>query len=460
MSAALKPYAEYRESGVEWLGRVPSHWAVVRSKRVFREVDDRGSKGTEPHLAMSQKFGLVPSADLATKHLRSASYAGAKRCLPGDIVLNRLKAHLGVFARANHRGVVSPDYTVLRSYGDVEPRYFEYTYRSTAFRGELRKSVKGIVEGFWRLYSADLGRLMVPAPPHEEQRRIADFLDAYTAQIHRLIAAKRRTIAALIERKQAIIEGLLGAGVGQASRSVLHPVVGQMPGHWRVARLKDWCEVNARTLPESTPKDYTFDYFDISVVGTGVLTGDPQSMTFETAPSRARRRLAPNDILISTVRTYLKAIYFFQGWPCEAIASTGFAVLSPKAGVLPELMAYALMTPRFIDVVISRSAGVAYPAIAETRLSALHLALPTDGAEQQLILNTIKADTQLVDEAIAKERSQIDLILEYRDSLIAAVVTGRLDVRDAAIPVVEGNDFADDTATDDEDLEGTLDAVD
>lgn len=123
-------------------------------------------------------------------------------------------------------------------------------------------------------------------------------------------------------------------------------------------------------------------------------------------------------------------------------------------------MAYALMTPRFIDVVISRSAGVAYPAIAETRLSALHLALPTDGAEQQLILNTIKADTQLVDEAIAKERSQIDLILEYRDSLIAAVVTGRLDVRDAAIPVVEGNDFADDTATDDEDLEGTLDAVD
>jgi type I restriction enzyme S subunit len=459
VSAALKAYPDYRDSGVDWLGRVPAHWEVVRSKRVFREVDDRATDGTEPHLAMSQKFGLVPSADLATKHLRSASYAGAKRCLPGDIVLNRLKAHLGVFARANHRGVVSPDYTVLRSDGDVEPRYFEYTYRSTAFRGELRKSVKGIVEGFWRLYSADLGRLMVPAPPPEEQRRIADFLDAYTAQVHRLVAAKRRTISALIERKQAIIEGLLGASVGKTSATVRHAEVGDVQEHWHVARLKDWCDVNAHTLPESTPGDYTFDYFDISAVGMGVLTGEPQAMTFDAAPSRARRRLAPNDILISTVRTYLKAIYFFQGWPRDAIASTGFAVLTPKAGVLPELLAYALMTPRFINVVISRSVGVAYPAIAETRLSALHLALPPDESEQHLILNAIKADTKVVDEAIAKERSQIDLILEFRDTLVAAVVTGQLDVRGAEVATIDAPDLSV-LPSDEEDMEDALEQVD
>lgn len=460
MSAALKAYPEYRNSGVDWLGRVPAHWTVMRSKRVFHEIDDRGGDGTEPHLAMSQKFGLVPSADLATKHLRSASYAGAKRCFPGDIVLNRLKAHLGVFARANHQGVVSPDYTVLRSSGEVEPRYFEYTYRCTAFRGELRKSVKGIVEGFWRLYSADLGRLFVPAPPPDEQRRIADFLDAYTAQVQLLIAAKRRTIAALIERKQAIIEGLLGRGIGRGAATSRHLETGETPAHWRVARLKDWCAVNASTLPESTPGGYSFDYFDISVVGTGVLTGEPQPLTFDGAPSRARRRLAPNDILISTVRTYLKAIYFFEDWPRDAVASTGFAVLTPKAGVLPELLAYALMTPRFIDVVISRSVGVAYPAIAETRLSALHLELPIDGAEQRSILASIKADTKLVDEAIAKERSQIDLILEYRDSLVAAVVMGRLDVREAKIAAVEGDDPADEPAAVDEDMEDALDAVD
>jgi type I restriction enzyme S subunit len=341
----------------------------------------------------------------------------------------------------------------------MDGRYYDRLLRTETYRAEYVRRSTGITTSRLRLYPPKFLSMPLVQPPLEEQRQIADFLDAYIIQVSRLITAKRRTIAALIERKQAIIEGLLGAGVWHASESVYHPVLGKIPRHWRVARLKDWCDVNARTLPESTPGDYTFDYFDISVVGTGVLTGEPQTMAFEAAPSRARRQLAPNDILISTVRTYLKAIYFFRDWPRDAIASTGFAVLSPKAGVLPELMAYALMTPRFIDLVISRSVGVAYPAIAETRLSALHLALPPDESEQHLILRTIKEDTMLVDEAIAKERSQIDLILEYRDAFVAAVVTGGLDVRAATILTIDDSDL-DDAKIDEEDLEDSLDEVD
>jgi len=462
VSAALKPYPEYRDSGVDWLGQVPSHWIVDRAKAQFREVDERSKAGHEELLSVSHKTGVTPRRFKTITMFQAESYAGYKLARSGDLVVNTMWAWMAALGVSQHDGIVSNAYGVYRPRegAEMDGRYYDRLLRTEMYRAEYVRRSTGITTSRLRLYPPKLLAMPLIQPPPEEQRRIADFLDAYTAQVHRLIAAKRRTIAALIERKQAIIEGLLGAGVGQASQSVFHPVVGQMPGHWRVARLKDWCHVNVRTLPESTPKDYAFDYFDISVVGTGVLTGEPQSLTFDAAPSRARRRLTPNDILISTVRTYLKAIYFFRGWPREAIASTGFAVLSPKAEVLPELMAYALMAPRFIDVVISRSVGVAYPAIAETRLSALHLALPTDGAEQQLILDTIKTDTQLVDEAITKERSQIDLILEYRDSLIAAVVTGQLDVRDAAIPVVESDDFADNMATDDEDMEDALDAVD
>jgi len=459
MSAALKPYPAYRDSGVDWLPKLPAHWDFVRNGRLFAERNETGFPDL-PILEVSLRTGVRVRDMEGGRKQQMADRTKYKRAAEGDIAYNIMRMWQGAVGIAPCDGLISPAYVVARSFGSVEPRFYTYLFRTTGYMREVDFASRGIVPDRNRLYWQYFKPLLSPVPPPEEQRRIADFLDAYTAQVHRLIAAKRRTIAALIERKQAIIEGLLGAGVGKASASICHPVVGQMPGHWRVARLKDWCHVNARTLPESTPKDFTFDYFDISVVGTGALTGEPQSMAFEAAPSRARRRLAPNDILISTVRTYLKAIYFFQGWPREAIASTGFAVLSPKAGVLPELIAYALMTPRFIDVVISRSVGVAYPAIAETRLSALHLALPNDESEQELILDNIKSDTQLVDEAVAKERSQIDLILEYRDSLIAAVVTGQLDVRDVTIPVVEGDDFADDTSTDDEDMEDALDAVD
>jgi type I restriction enzyme S subunit len=462
MSAALRPYPEYRESGVDWLGRVPAHWIVDRAKANFREVDERSVTGEEELLSVSHKTGVTPRRFKNITMFKAASYAGYKLARSGDLVVNTMWAWMAALGVSQHDGIVSNAYGVYRPRdgAEMDGRYYDYLLRTEIYRSEYIRRSTGITTSRLRLYPPKLLAMPLIQPPPEEQRRIADFLDAYTAQVHRLIAAKRRTIAALVERKQAIIEGLLGAGVVQNSATVQHPVIGAIPSHWRVGRLKDWCQVNARTLPESTPGDYTFDYFDISAVGTGILSGEPQEIAFDAAPSRARRRLAPNDILISTVRTYLKAIYFFRDWPRDAVASTGFAVLTPKSGVNPELLAYALMTPRFIDGVISRSVGVAYPAIAETRLSALHLALPPDESEQQLILNAIKTDTKLVDEAIAKERSQIDLIVEYRDSLIAAVVTGQLDVREVAVRIVEGDDLADDTAADEEEMEDALDAVD
>jgi type I restriction enzyme S subunit len=118
------------------------------------------------------------------------------------------------------------------------------------------------------------------------------------------------------------------------------------------------------------------------------------------------------------------------------------------------------MAPRFIDRVIARSIGVAYPAIAETRLSAIHLALPPNLDEQSLILSSIKSDTRQVDDALAKERAQIDLILEYRDALIAAVVTGRLDVRSMEVAVVDRSELIAELPPDGEDMEGLLEQID
>lgn len=462
MNAALSQFDAYQPSAVRWVDKIPSHWRSRRIKTFLREIDERSGTGEGALLTMRRASGLVPLSDVSDKIAEPERLSHYKLVTPGQIVMNPMQAGNGMFAICRTPGLISPDYRAFELTDEADARYLISLFKSEAMRATFRAESKGLgtgTAGFLRLYPERFGSLFAPFPPPEEQRRIADFLDIYSSQVHQLVAAKRRTIAALVERKQAIVQRLLGAGVGQASETVSHPVVGEMPGHWRVARLKDWCDINARTLPEGTPGDYTFDYFDISVVGTGVLTGEPEALTFDAAPSRARRALAPNDILISTVRTYLKAIYFFKGWPRDAIASTGFAVLSPRAGVLPELMAYALMTPRFIDDVISRSVGVAYPAIAETRLSALHLALPIDESEQQLILNTIKADTKLVDEAVAKERRQIELILEYRDSFTAAVVTGRLDMREAAIRAVDGSDTTVPPAMDDE-VEDAVDAVD
>lgn len=460
MNAALNPYPEYRDSGVDWLPQVPAHWEIVRSKRVFREIDDRGSDGTELHLAMSQKFGLVPSADLATKHLRSASYAAAKRCLPGDVVLNRLKAHLGVFARANHRGVVSPDYTVLRSDGEVEPRYFEYTYRSTAFRGELRKSVKGIVEGFWRLYSADLGRLMVPAPPPEEQRRIADFLDAYTAQVHRLIAAKRRTIAALIERRRSIITNRLYAFADSGGAPT------PFKPDWPLRAIKRVANVSFSSVDKHIYRHErqvrVCNYVDV-YKNDRVGLAAPFREGSVTEAEYASYALKAGDVLVTKDSEDWKDICV----PClvtddipDTVCGYHLAILRPNTEKISgEYLYFALLAAPTTWQFHKAATGITRYGIGKNEIGTVVIPLPSS-IEQNEICRALAQELGSVDAAKDKVGREIDLILEYRDSLIAAVVTGQLDVREAAVRIVEGDELADDTATDEEDMEDALDAVD
>jgi type I restriction enzyme S subunit len=196
-------------SGIPWLTEIPEHWDSLRSKYLFREVDERSETGGEVHLSMSQRLGLVPSEQVSEKRLMSESYAGAKLCASGDLVLNRLKAHLGVFAVAPQQGLVSPDYTVFRSIRSLDVRYFELLYRTPACRIELRRRAKGIVEGFWRLYTDDFYDIRVPVPPVTEQSEIADNLGSALSKPNEAIARSEREIALIREYQARLIADLI-----------------------------------------------------------------------------------------------------------------------------------------------------------------------------------------------------------------------------------------------------------
>ena len=193
-----------KPSGIEWLGDVPAHWETMRARFLFKEVDTRSTSGRETHLSMSQALGLVPS-HLVEQSLVSDSYVGGKLCREGDLVLNRLKAHLGVFAIAKQAGVISPDYTVFRKRGSVKMEYFLKVLRLPALRTELRIRAKGIVEGFWRLYKEDFFDIRLPVPSSAEQQVIIEYLDRATADIDTDIARARRQIELFQEYRTKLI---------------------------------------------------------------------------------------------------------------------------------------------------------------------------------------------------------------------------------------------------------------
>lgn len=194
-----------RPSGADWLGDIPEHWDVRRCRYLFREVDRRSAGGAEEHLSMSQKLGLVPSHLVENRTLVSASYAGGKLVEVGDLVLNRLKAHLGVFALSQYDGVTSPDYTVLQPTEEGSVQYFEQVLRSPACRTELRGRAKGIVEGFWRLYTDDFYDIRLPVPPEHERTEIVEYIRAASREVTAGVSLAERKIALVREYRTRLI---------------------------------------------------------------------------------------------------------------------------------------------------------------------------------------------------------------------------------------------------------------
>lgn len=194
------------------LHQTPDSMEPVRLKYVVREVDERSPAGLERHLSMSQRLGLVPAEEVQ-RTLTAESMANGRLCRKGDIVLNRLKAHLGVFSVAPMDGVVSPDYTILRVTADVDPHYLCAKLRSRSMRPELRRRTKGIVEGFWRLYTPDLLSMEVLLPGRSSQAQVVDRMNGRAAANEQLRARIEREVSLLEEFRARLVADVVSGQV-------------------------------------------------------------------------------------------------------------------------------------------------------------------------------------------------------------------------------------------------------
>jgi type I restriction enzyme S subunit len=290
---------------------------------------------------------------------------------------------------------------------------------------------------------ADVAGLRIPLPPLPEQTAIVRFLDYMDRRIRRSIRAKQKLIKLLEEYRQALIHqavtGKIDVRTGKpypAYKDSGVPWLGLVPEQWELKPLKRLVRLNSSVLPDTTPADYEFRYIDIGTVGTGFLTREPQRLRFGNAPSRARRVLHLGDTIISTVRTYLKAVYYVDRDAEALVCSTGFAVLTPGPSTQPKYVSYLVQSNTFTDRVTAESVGTAYPAIAEGRLGSFYVPVPPL-PEQTAIVEFLDAQTAKLDAAIAAARREIELLREYRERLIADVVTGKVDVREVAAQLPE-----------------------
>jgi type I restriction enzyme S subunit len=177
MIGDLKPYPEYKESGLPWLGQVPKCWEVKRAKAIFQRIDERSTTGKEELLTVSSARGIVPRKTANVTMFKAESYLGYKLCWPGDLVINSLWAWAGGLGVSRHHGIISSAYGVyrIRPGAPMTPAFVHEVVRSSSFHWELRVRSKGV----WisRLQLTDISFLdaPMPIPPPPEQAAIVRF---------------------------------------------------------------------------------------------------------------------------------------------------------------------------------------------------------------------------------------------------------------------------------------------
>lgn len=197
--------------------------------------------------------------------------------------------------------------------------------------------------------------------------------------------------------------------------------LGEVPEHWEVKRLKYSASINDEALPETTNPNFEMKYVDISSVDATQGIVASEDILFEDAPSRARRVVRDGDTIVSTVRTYLRAIAPVRNPASNIIASTGFAVVRPRR-VSPAFLSYALREPGLVEAIVARSVGVSYPAVNASEIGTLPIPLPAE-AEQTAIADFLDRETAKIDTLVKKKRTLIERLKEKRTALISRTVT-------------------------------------
>lgn len=337
------------------------------------------------------------------------------------MVLNRMRAFQGAIGISSQRGLVSPDYLVLRPSESAEARYLHHLFRSTWFVGEMASRLRGIGNTengsvrTPRINPEDLGDILVDLPELDEQRRIADFLDAETARIDKLASAYQMLESLVTERKQHIIDEL-AAGAGELVPMKYHVRFREGPG-----------------IMAADFREFGTPLIRIAGLKHGLVTLNGANFLDEkkVATRWPQFRLRLGDYLISGSATMGSVSVVQDESVAGAIPYTGLIILRPAhERVAMEYVATVLQSSLFTRQIDLLKAGAMIQHFGPTHLAQVALPFPEKKC-QEAVAATAHEITVHAAEVSSTAGHQLALLAERRQALITAAVTGKLDVTTA-----------------------------
>jgi type I restriction enzyme, S subunit len=392
-------------------------WDSVPCKRLYQVVDQRAGNDRPPLLAVSIHLGVVPREVITDNEPRADDLSGYKVCAPGDIVLNRMRAFQGAIGISSLRGLVSPDYLVIRPYPRAEPRFLHHLFRSHWFVGEMVSRLRGIGSVDQgnvrtpRINPDDLGDIVIRLPSLPEQRIIADFLDVESTRIDTLIANKRRMAELLVERSQSVIDEVVeGQGVRLALRRIATRITSGPRG---------WADF----VTESGSL-----FLRITNVQKDDIELDLGNSLFVNAPYSAesnRTRVRRGDVLVS-ITADIGSIGIARTAHEGAYVSQHIALITPH-DCEPEWLAFSLRGSTAQAWLDSGRYGGTKTQLALGDVAETPIWLPS-AKEQKRRVGILGRELEHGRRTSSAIQHQIEILKERRQALITAVVTGELEI--------------------------------
>ena len=440
----MKVYTKMKYSGMERVSKIPEHWKTKRLKFLVhfdlstvnrRERDDiqifichyphvynnefisttvRLESGT-CNQEEFEKFRLKKDDVIITKDSETPEEIGVPVYIQKDFT-NAVSGYHLAHLSSNKKEML----------GSFLFRFLQSNFSSSYFETEAN----GVTR--FGLKKDSINNLRLILPPTHEQKQIVSFLDQETSRIDSKIQRSQKLIELLKEKKQTTISHAVTKGMDPSVVMKDSGIewIGKIPEHWNVKPLKFQVKINQKTLDEKTDPNFEFDYVDIGSVHSNGIIEKSERMKFVNSPSRARRVITKNDTIISTVRTYLKAIGFIDENKGGYICSTGFAVVSPIL-INAKFLYWLIVSPEYVDTIMANSVGVTYPAINAPQIGQFPCILP-NMQEQKQIASFLDKETSRIDSITQKITTQIEKLQEYRKTLISQAVTGKIDIRRTA----------------------------
>lgn len=431
----MKQYEAYKDSGIQWLGEIPSHWSIGKLKHVATCNDEVLNENTDPELQINYvEISDVDSVDgikCATQYSFKEAPSRARRITKiGDVIISTVRTYLKAIASINETNlIVSTGFAVVRPKG-INSGFLKFSLLNEGFINEVISKSVGV--SYPAITSNELMGIEIIVPPLAEQEVIAAYLDQKVGKIDAIISEKVAMLEQLQQYRKSLISETVTRGLNPDIPMKDSGIdwIGQIPAHWECALLKYYLaqslQYGANESAESDNRDWP-RYIRITDINeTGKLKED----TFKSLdPQKAKDyMLEKGDVLFARSGATVGKTYLFdEDYPaCFA----GYLIKARcGAKLLPQYLYLYTCTNEYDNWKNSIFIQATIQNIGADKYSTMPILVPTI-QEQMSIINFLEKKLKTIDESISELQSQIEDLRAYKSSVITEAVTGKVDLRD------------------------------